>query len=381
MWTKTQYGLKEVDGQNIPVYKYVHKDGLVRIIESAKNTYNVQILKSASPHKYGGYEGYLARGNFDSIAEAKKEALSWNTRMETKIREAFEHFKATGKVGSLVLEGGNAFADVGTIHISEIEPTLHWMEKEFGMSNLDDRVLGSVGKAEYSGDIDVAVDSKEVDMTEFSTMLRTKLGDQSVTGVAGNVTVRVPIANYDETKDGRQPRTGFVQVDFIPGEPTWMKTFFHSPGDNSKFKGIHRNMAITAASNILAVKSTKEEDEFGRPVSSVRWQWGLKNGLVKVRKSSRKNKNTGKWIKKQDTEILGDPVTDPKKIAHVLFKGKAGPEALDSMETVVDAMEKSHTPKEMDAYYRMLAKTLNYGRIDLVTGYDIPKEVLQYVEG
>ena len=381
MWTKTQNGLKEVDGENIPVYKYVHKECRVRIVESAINTYNVQILKSATPHRYGGYEGYLSRENFDSLNAAKKAALLWNTRMETKIREAFEHFKATGKVGSLVLEGGNAFADVGTIHISEIEPTLRWMEKEFGMSNLGDRVLGSVGKAEYSGDIDVAIDSEEIDMTEFSTMLRTKLGDQSVTGVAGNVTVRVPIANFDESKDGRQPRTGFVQVDFIPGEPTWMKTFFHSAGDASKFKGIHRNMAIIAVANVLGVKSTKEQDGFDRPVSTVRWQWGLKSGLIKVRKSSRKNKNTGKWIKKQDTENLSEPLTDPKKIAQVLFKGKAGPEALDSMETVIDAFKKSHTPKEVDEYYRMLAKTLEYGRFDMVTGYDIPKEILQYVKG
>ena len=298
-----------------------------------------------------------------------------------KIIEAFEHFKATGEVRSIVFEGGNAFADVGTIHISEIEPTLQWMEKEFGLTNLNDRVLGSVGKTEYSGDIDVAIDSKSVDPTEFSTMLRKKLGDQSVTGVAGNITIRAPIANYDASKDGRQPRTGFVQVDFLPGDPAWLKTFFHSPGDQSKFKGIHRNMALTAVSNLLGAKSTKEQDDFDRPVSTVRWQWGLKNGLVKVRKSSRKNKKTGKWIKKQDTEILGDPITDPKKIAHVLFKGKAGPEALNSMETILDASAKAYNPKELNAIHQKLAQTLSYSNVDMITGYDIPKEVAQYVEG
>lgn len=379
MWTKVENGLKVVDGKNIPVYKYLHKDGRVRIIESATNTYNVQVAAKDTPFQRGMYEGFLRRGDFNSLGAAKENALKWDTRMENKIQRAFEHFKATGKVASLLLEGGNAFPDVGTIHISEIEPTLDWMEKEFGMQNLNDRVLGSVGKAEYSGDIDIAVDSKKIDMKDFSTMLRTKLGDQSVTGVAGNITVRVPIANYDESKQGRQPRTGLVQVDFLPGDPSWMKTFFHSPGDASKFKGIHRNMALTAVANLLGAKSTKELDDFDRPVSTVRWSWGLKNGLVKVKKTSRRNKNTGKTVKKQDTEILGKPVTDPKKIAHVLFKGKAGPEALNSMETIIDAVQKSHNPKEVDTFYRKLAQTLMYSNVDMITGYDIPEEILQHV--
>lgn len=378
MWKQFKIGVKE-NGDF--VYKYLHEDGRVRVVENGDNTYNVQVAERLSNFRRHGHEGYLRRMNFDTLAEACKDACKWNTVMEGNIKAAFEHFKATGEVRSIVLEGGNAFSDVGTIHISEIEPTLTWMEKEFGLSNLADRVLGSVGKVEYSGDIDVALDTKNTDPTEFSTMLRTKLGDQSVTGTAGNITIRAPIANYDKTKDGRQPRTGFVQVDFLPGDPAWLKTFFHSPGDASKFKGIHRNMAMTAVANLLGAKSTKEQDDFDRPVSTVRWQWGLKNGLVKVRKSSRKNKNTGKWVKKQDTEILGEPVTDPKKIAHVLFKGKAGPEAIDSMETIIDAVKKSHTPKETDAFYRKLAQTLSYSNIDMITGYDIPAEVAQYVEG
>jgi hypothetical protein len=284
MWTKIKNGLKVVDGKNIPVYKYVHEDGKVRVVEQADDTWNVQVSNKHAKFRRGkAYERFLSKSLHDNLAEAVVDAEKWNTRMERTIKEAFDHFKATGEVRPIIIEGGNAFSDVGTIHISEIEPTLHWMEEKFGLSNLEDRVLGSVGKTEYSGDIDVAIDSKAVDPEEFSTMLRTKLGNQSVTGVAGNITARVPIANYDKTKDGRQPRTGFVQVDFLPGDPAWLKTFFHSPGDESKFKGIHRNMALTAVSNLLGAKSTKEMDDFDRPVSTVRWQWGLKNGLVKVR--------------------------------------------------------------------------------------------------
>ena len=46
---------------------------------------------------------------------------------------------------------------VGAIHIDEIEPTLDALEKKLGI-DLKNNVLGSVGKREFSGDIDVALE-------------------------------------------------------------------------------------------------------------------------------------------------------------------------------------------------------------------------------
>ena len=375
MWTKTVHGYKLVDGKNIPLYQYQHENNRVRILEGAYNKWQVQVTSNQNI----AYQGYKAKQEFASLNEAFKDAEKWNTQMDKVIREAFERYKATGIVKPILHEGGNAFSDVGTIHISEIEPTLHWMEKEFSMSNLSDRVLGSVGKSEYSGDIDVAVDPSKTDMKELAVMLRTKLGDQSVTGVAGNVSVRVPIAHYDKTKDGRQPRTGFVQVDFLPGEPGWMKTFYHSPGDQSKYKGVHRNLALAGLASLLGAKSTKELDDFDRPISTVRWSWGVKNALVKVKKTSRKNKQTGKYVRAQDTEILGEPVRDPKKVAHILFKGKAGPEALGSLETIIDAVKKTYSKQEQDSAYKQIAQSFANANGNLIDGFEFPKEIEQYV--
>lgn len=375
MWLKSVYGHKVVDGENIPLYQYQHENGHVRILEGAKNNWQVQI---ASNWKHT-HNGYRAKQEFASLNEAFEDAAKWNTKMDKIIREAFERYKATGIVKPILHEGGNAFSDVGTIHISEIEPTLRWMEQSFNMSDLSDRTLGSVGKSEYSGDIDIAVDPGKTDMKELSAMLRTKLGDQSVTGVAGNVTVRVPIAHYDKTKDGRQPRTGFVQVDFLPGEPGWMKTFFHSAGDKSKYKGVHRNLALAALASLLGAKSTKELDDFDRPISTVRWSWGMKNALVKVKKTSRKNAQTGKYVKAQDTEILGEPVKDPKKVAHILFKGKAGPEALESLETIIDAVKKSYSKQEQEEAYAKIAEAFANANGNLIDGFEFPKEIEQHV--
>ena len=54
-----------------------------------------------------------------------------------------------------LFEGGS-MPGVGPIHIDEINPTLDALEKALGI-DLKNNVLGSVGKKEFSGDIDVAI--------------------------------------------------------------------------------------------------------------------------------------------------------------------------------------------------------------------------------
>lgn len=285
-------------------------------------------------------------------------------------------------VTQVICEGGNAFDDVGTIHRDEIEPTLKAFADMVAMPELVNQTLGSVGKVEYSGDIDIAVNLDGDAMKELSHDLRNKLGNQSVTGVAGNVTVRFPISNYDESKDGRQPRTGKVQIDLIPGDPKWFKTYYHSPGDASKLKGIHRNLGLAMLAKNMDLENSKEEDDFGRPVKQVRWTFGQKNGLVKVLRKSVKSERTGKWIKKQQTDLVTDPLKDPAKIAEIMFRGKAGPEALNSLETILDAVKKAYSKKEQAAIFADMAAAFeDTGLYDVKTGFVVPKEIKQYLKG
>lgn len=278
-----------------------------------------------------------------------------------------------------LMEGGGAFDDVGTIHISEIPPTLKWLEQKMGVKNLSDGTVGSVGKVQYSGDIDVAVDPEVTDIQDVHAKAVKALGAENVQKHAANVITRVPIANYDEAKDGRQPRTGFVQVDFFPGNPSWMKTYYHSPGDTSKFRGEHRNLAIAVLATLTDTKSSDELDGHDRPIEATRWQWGGKNGLVKIKRTSRKNKRTGDWLKKQDTEVIGDPITDADGIAKVLFRGKAGSDALNSVESVIDAAKKGYSADEMDEFYRRLGESI-VRHSDTWVNFDWPEELAQYMK-
>ena len=62
-------------------------------------------------------------------------------------------------------EGGSA-PGVGPIHRDEIEATLAPLGKALGI-NLIDNMLGSAGKKQFSGDIDVAVQVNPDDIAEF----------------------------------------------------------------------------------------------------------------------------------------------------------------------------------------------------------------------
>lgn len=283
-------------------------------------------------------------------------------------------------VRQVLAEGGNAFPDVGAIHISEVEPTLKAIADFLGMPEVVNNALGSVGKSEYSGDIDIVVDMTPDAVKELSHEIRNKLGNQSVAGVAGNVAFRFPISNYDESKDGRQPRTGKVQVDLIPGEVEWFKTFYHSPGDASKLKGVHRNIGLAMLAKNLDAEASEEVDSFDRPVELTRWMWGQKNGLTRIHRTSQRNQRTGDWLKKQNTEQLTKPLKDPAQIAKVLFRGKAGPEALNSIETMVDAIKKAYSKKEQDAIFADMANAFeNDALIDAAKGFVFPKEIKQYM--
>lgn len=272
-----------------------------------------------------------------------------------------------------ILEGGNAVPNAGAIHISEIEPTIKNIEKITGLKGLSKNVLGSVGKKEYSGDIDLAINLSPEEYKALGDKLETKLGKENVNR-KGTIFSAFPIIDYDPSKDGRQPRTGVVQVDFMNGDPEWLKLFHHSPGDESVFKGAHRNLALASLAAQLERKASEEMDDFDRPVWEERWQWSVKHGLIKVRKESRTNENTGKTIKAQSLTPTNKGTKNAAQIAKILFKGKAGAEALNSMESIIDAIKKSYTPEEAAVIFERMAWSLSTRSLDK----ELPPELEQY---
>lgn len=243
---------------------------------------------------------------------------------------------------AMLLNEGGSMPGVGPIHISEIEPTLDALEKRLGI-DLKNNVLGSVGKKEFSGDIDVAI---QVAPDKIPDLVKKIQATPEVLDIAKSsvIMTKVKIVNYDESKQTSKPRTGFVQIDFMPGDPGWMKTYYHSPSETeSKYKGVFRNIMIATICAIYDKKASAETIDDGRPLEVERWMWSPSDGLVRIKRTPVPKANGLGYTKKNNNEIIGRPIKSAPEIAQAL--GLDGPQDLNSYESLKAAIEKNYDPE------------------------------------
>ena len=237
----------------------------------------------------------------------------------------------------------SAVDGVGAIHIDEINPTLIPLEKELGI-DLRNNALGSVGKREFSGDIDVALKIATDDLPTFIKKLE---NSPQILGVAKSsiIMTKVKISNFDKSKTDGRPRTGYVQVDFMPGDPDWLKTYYHSPHEkDSKYKGVYRNLMIASIAGQYKVVNSAETIEDGRAEASERFMFSPRDGLVRVRRTPVPKKTGEGFTKKNSNKIIGGPWKSANEIATNL--GLDNGEDLYSYETLVNAIKKNMSEKE-----------------------------------
>lgn len=236
--------------------------------------------------------------------------------------------------------------NTGPIHIDEIEPTLAKLERQLGI-DLKNNVLGSVGKKTFSGDIDIALRIDSEDIPQFIEKLKSIPGVDEVTKTSV-IMSRVPIENYDASKQvtGKQ-RTGFVQVDFMPGDPDWLKTFYHSPSEKeSKYKGVYRNIFISSIAAHLDREDSEETIDDGRALESERWLWSPTEGLVRVLRTPVPKKTGGGYTKKNQNKIIDGPYKSADQIADQLKLDSAAD--LNSYESLKAAIEKNYSKELVD---------------------------------
>jgi hypothetical protein len=244
---------------------------------------------------------------------------------------------------SLLTEGG-AMDGVGAIHIDEIEPTLDNLEKILGI-DLKNNTLGSVGKKEFSGDIDIALEIAPEDIPDFLEKLK-NIPEVLDIAKSSVIMTKVKISDYDPNKkvEGK-PRTGYVQVDFMPGDPGWLKTFYHAPHEkDSKYKGVFRNILMSSIAAHLDRKESEQKISDGRPVQAERYMWSPTDGLIRVLRTPEPNKKGDGYTKKNSNKIIDGPYKNPNDIAKVLQLDSA--DDLYSYETLRKAMDKNY-PSEL----------------------------------
>lgn len=209
-----------------------------------------------------------------------------------------------------LIEGGNVFKDAQgqplTVRISRenVVPTVQWLEQLTGL-NLVDNMLGSTGRKETSGDLDLGIDagkiSKEVLIQQ---LLKRGIKAEDIKKSGDSVHLKTPILG-DATN-------GYVQTDFMFGDPEFQK-FALNVGD-SDYKGVHRALLLASIAKAQGMK------------------WSYKNGLV--------DRDTNEIISKNPAEIaqrlIGGTTADLSSVETIVKKIKARP---DYEELVKDARE------------------------------------------
>lgn len=154
------------------------------------------------------------------------------------------------ELASLLLEGGNIFKNVdGTvltqrINRSDIKPTIQWLEQITGLPLLGN-TLGSVGKKESSGDLDIAVDQNAVSKDELIKRLAKWVKSQG--NDPKDWVKKSGISVHFKTPINGDTNQGLTQTDFMFGDDiNHMKFGLHSAGDQSKFSGADRNLLMSS---------------------------------------------------------------------------------------------------------------------------------------
>ena len=121
-------------------------------------------------------------------------------------------------------------------------------------------MLGSTGKADTSGDIDLVVDENNVNKDSFIKDLVNKgvnPTDLKKTGI--EVGYRAPIIDNQGNKTGNH-----IQVDFMfHGDPDYLK-FYYASNEIPPYKGAHRNITMAALAKtkglLLSMKGLFERE-------------------------------------------------------------------------------------------------------------------------
>ena len=160
-------------------------------------------------------------------------------------------------MNDVLLEGGNVFKDdagsILTVRINKADvlPTVQWLETITGLE-LTDNMLGTTGKKETSGDLDLAIDANAVNKNEFAAKLADYIAKKG--GDPKEWIRKSGISVHFKTPIKGDEKNGYVQSDFMFGEPNWMKFSLQGGREGSELKGAHRHIILASIARVRGMK-------------------------------------------------------------------------------------------------------------------------------
>ena len=214
-----------------------------------------------------------------------------------------------------IQEGGNVFKDADgreltqRINQTDVATTVQWLEQLTGLdltterdaNNVPMRWLGSTGRKPTSGDLDLAVDPK--DMTKEQLVAKLSQWAQSHGEDPKNWVRKSGISVHFKTPINGNPKLGFVQTDFMFLPKMGWSSWVMSADPGSEYKGVHRNVLMNSVAKALGLKLNQNEGLFRRV----------------------------------DNAFIAD---DPDQVAKILLNKQATKDDLRSVEAIYSALAK-----------------------------------------
>lgn len=142
-------------------------------------------------------------------------------------------------------EGGNIWSDqTQRINRADVDPTLSWLEKVTGIDHVDFK-LGSTGLKDTSGDLDIAVNPESVTKEDLVKKLLAWVKQNKPDEDPKQWIKKSGISVHFKTPINGNESLGFVQTDFMFGNPDWLKFFYRADAD-SEYKGMIRNVLLSS---------------------------------------------------------------------------------------------------------------------------------------
>jgi len=213
---------------------------------------------------------------------------------------------------------GNVFKDsegnslTQRINQGDVESTVKYLEGITGLP-LSDNMLGTTGKKPTSGDLDLAVDVASTSKGDLESKLKAYAEQAGLE----NAVAKSGISVHFKTPINGKEENGFVQTDFMFGDPEWLKFSMAGEYGEDGIKGQHRHILLNS------IGKAKISDEYPQGL-----KWSYTQGLV--------DRATNEVITK-----------DPNQIAKILLGPTATAEIAMSFPKIMDFIKKLPNYEEL----------------------------------
>lgn len=238
----------------------------------------------------------------------------------------------------------------------DVEPTIRYISLAANIPYDEIFLIGAAGKADTSGDIDVAVNQKKHIPFKIHDRLIRHLGDEyGVFDKDTNVgSYAVPVRGTDDDR---------IQIDILfTDNIEWAQFAYFSAGDKSKYKGAVRSVLLSAVAASLDETGVDAFQYDGdnlivRVGRSIEMNTGMKR-IFQMRRHNKYGEGYVKGLKNATPEDIKKfhpklefdgtdlVISDPSEVVKVLFGPETRPSNVDSVEEVLDLIKRFPAKKQ-----------------------------------